>query len=53
MFDSTTRTGITETLGKPRPDGSSEIIHRVSVSDTASALNDGMHQQEGGVVNSY
>lgn len=27
--------------------GSSEIIHRVSVSDTASGLNDGMHQQEG------
>lgn len=52
--DSTTRTGITETLGKPRPDGSSELIHRVSVSDTASGLNDRTHQQEGGgVVNSY
>lgn len=34
-----------ETLGKPRPGGSSEILHRVSVSDTASGLNDGMHQQ--------
>lgn len=34
--------------------GSSEIIHRASVSDTASGLTDRTHQQEGGgVVNSY
>lgn len=39
--------GITETLWKPRLDGSSEILHGVSVSDTASGLNDRTHQQEG------
>lgn len=52
-FYSMTRTGITETLWKPRPDGSSEIIHGVSVSYTASGLNDVTHQEGGGVVNSY
>lgn len=53
-FYSMTGTGIMETPWKLRPDGSSEIIHGVSVSYTASGLNDVTHQQEGGgVVNSY